>query len=366
VKNLATALRPIVNIDMWDSQQISGFQRLLLDWYARRRRKLPWRSRPEPYRIWVSEIMLQQTQVQTVLPYYERFMERFPDIQTLAKSTEEEVLALWAGLGYYSRARNLLRAARKIVKENGGNFPDAFAEILELPGVGRYTAGAISSIAFNQPYPVVDGNVKRVVSRLHGIRHTVPESFYWKQAEAWVPEGSASNFNQAVMELGALVCTASAPLCLLCPVHSLCEARRLGIQDTIPPARAARPAESISFVMLALEREGRILLVRQRGGSFIPGKWGLPTNEIRNHASPAQAASDLAQSIASFRFPLAEKRVVRHSITHRKIFIYVFYGRIPRLARARAPDSRWVSRPALDRFLTSSAFKKALSSALSE
>ncbi len=231
---------------------------------------------------------------------------------------------------------------------------------------GRYTAGAISSIAFNQPYPVVDGNVKRVVSRLHGIRHTVPESFYWKQAEAWVPEGSASNFNQAVMELGALVCTASAPLCLLCPVHSLCEARRLGIQDTIPPARAARPAESISFVMLALEREGRILLVRQRGGSFIPGKWGLPTNEIRNHASPAQAASDLAQSIASFRFPLAEKCVVRHSITHRKIFIYVFYGRIPRLARARAPDSRWVSRPALDRFLTSSAFKKALSSALSE
>ena len=321
---------------MWDSQQISGFQRLLLDWYARRRRKLPWRSRPEPYRIWVSEIMLQQTRVQTVLPYYERFMERFPDIRTLAKSTEEEVLALWAGLGYYSRARNLLRAARKIVKENGGNFPDAFAEILELPGVGRYTAGAISSIAFNQPYPVVDGNVKRVVSRLHGIRHTVPESFYWKQAEAWVPEGSASNFNQAVMELGALVCTASAPLCLLCPV------------------------------MLALEREGRILLVRQRGGSFIPGKWGLPTNEIRNHASPAQAASELAQSIASFRFPLAEKRVVRHSITHRKIFIYVFYGRIPRLARARAPDSRWVSRPALDRFLTSSAFKKALSSALSE
>src|SRR5207247_2333520 len=161
--------------------------------------------------------------------------------------------------------------------------------------------------------------------------------------EAWVPEGSASNFNQAVMELGALVCTASAPLCLLCPVHSLCEARRLGIQDRLPPARAARPAESISFVMLALEREGRILLVRQRGGSFIPGKWGLPTHEIRNHASPAQ----FAQTIAPFRFPLTEKRVVRHSITHRKIFIYVFYGRIPRSARARPPDSRWVSRSAL-------------------
>src|SRR5205823_1668593 len=162
--------------------------------------------------------------------------------------------------------------------------------------------GAISSIAFNRPYPVVDGNVRRVLSRLHGIRHTVPESFYWKQAEAWVPEGSASNFNQAVMELGALVCTASAPLCLLCPVHSLCEARRLGIQDRIPPARAARPAESVSFVMLVLEREERILLVRQRGESFIPGKWGLPTHEIRNHASPAQTGAKFAQTIAPFHF----------------------------------------------------------------
>jgi A/G-specific adenine glycosylase len=350
---------------MWNRKQILKFQGALLGWYSRHRRELPWRSRPEPYRIWVSEIMLQQTQVQTVLPYYERFIERFPSIEALAKSTEEEVLALWAGLGYYSRARNLLRAARKIVEENGGNFPDAFAELLQLPGVGRYTAGAISSIAFNQPYPVVDGNVKRVLSRLHGIRHTVPESLYWKEAQAWVPEGSASNFNQAVMELGALVCTASAPLCLLCPVHSFCEARRLGIQDRIPAPRAARPVESISFVMLALEREGRVLLVRQRGGSLIPGKWALPTREIRNHASPAQAVAELTQSIATLRFPLTEKSIVRHSITHRKIFIHVFYGRIPRAARARAPDSRWVSRPAVDRFLTSSAFKKALHSAFS-
>jgi A/G-specific adenine glycosylase len=199
---------------MWDWEKTRNFQERLLHWYGRHKRELPWRSNPAPYRVWVSEIMLQQTQAKTVLPYYDRFFKRFPDIQSLARASEQEVLALWAGLGYYGRARNLHRAARQIVDDHGGVFPDKLEEILMLPGIGRYTAGAICSIAFNRPLPIVDGNVRRVIRRLHGIGRRIPESHFWNQASAWVPEGKTSAFNQAVMELGALVCLPHRPLCL--------------------------------------------------------------------------------------------------------------------------------------------------------
>src|SRR5438132_2793331 len=215
---------------IWDPVRTAKFQDALLAWYSEHQRALPWRSRPDPYRVWVSEIMLQQTQVQTVLRYFDRFVRRFPDARALAAASEEEVVSLWAGLGYYGRARNLRRAAIEIVRRHGGRFPSRFDEILRLPGVGRYTAGAIASIAFNLPEPIVDGNVRRVVSRLHALERGAPERFFWEQARAWTPAGRAAEFNQAVMELGALVYVPSSPLCLLCPVAAPSEARRRGIE----------------------------------------------------------------------------------------------------------------------------------------
>jgi len=200
---------------IWRREKTRKFQERILSWHRRHGRSLPWRRRPTPYRVWVSEAMLQQTQVQTVLPYYRRFLRRFPGIKALAAASEAEVTALWAGLGYYSRARNLHRAAGKIVAEHRGKFPDSKDSLLELPGVGRYIAGAVLSIVYGKAEPVVDGNVRRVIGRLHGLPDKAPDSFYWRQAAAWIPAGKASDFNQAVMELGALVCTPAKPLCRL-------------------------------------------------------------------------------------------------------------------------------------------------------
>src|SRR5437867_3203528 len=238
---------------MRTSEKTRKLRQLLLEWYALHKPDLPWRARREPYEIWISEIMLQQTRVQTVLPYYERFLRRFPTVRALAEAKEPEVISLWAGLGYYSRARNLHRAAKLIGERYQWNFPEKLAEIIELPGVGRYTAGAIASIAFNEPVPIVDGNVRRVISRLHGTESRPPEAYFWKTAKEWIPDGRAAEFNQAVMELGAVVCTPATPLCLKCPVRSLCEARKRGIQDKIPVRRAIPEARAVRLVMLVVE-----------------------------------------------------------------------------------------------------------------
>ncbi|PYV07477.1 MAG: A/G-specific adenine glycosylase [Acidobacteria bacterium] len=347
---------------IWDPVRIAKFQDALLAWYSEHQRALPWRSRPDPYRVWVSEIMLQQTQVQTVLRYFDRFVRRFPDARALAAASEEEVVSLWAGLGYYGRARNLRRAAIEIVRRHGGRFPSRFDEILRLPGVGRYTAGAIASIAFNLPEPIVDGNVRRVVSRLHALERGAPERFFWEQARAWTPAGRAAEFNQAVMELGALVCVPSSPLCLLCPVAAPCEARRTGIEARIPPPRRARAAEEVRLVMLVMEHEEEILLVREREADYIPGRWGLPTRALARGESPARAARALARSFSPEPGALEERGTVRHGVTFRRIAIQVFRGRLARRPRARGGDdgARWTPRAALDALVTSSAFRKAI------
>lgn len=333
----------------------------LIRWYRRHRRPLPWRDNPTPYRVWISEIMLQQTQARTVIPYFMRFLERFPDVNALAAAPEREVVELWAGLGYYTRARNLHRAA-KLIHEKHGEFPRDLKAILELPGIGRYTAGAICSLAFNQVQPVVDGNVRRVITRLEGMESGKNDSFFWNRMSEWIPARHPAEFNQAMMELGATVCLPSKPLCSLCPVEEACKARRLGIQDTIPAVRTKHAVQQIQVVILILEAGGKILLTSIRKVAFIPGEWGLPCSRIRSGESGKEAAEKLCCSILGRSLPVKPYVRISHSITHYRIKAHGFFWRGDLgSAELRKGDAfRWADRAGCGRLLTSSLFRKTL------
>jgi A/G-specific adenine glycosylase len=333
----------------------------LLRWYRRCRRPLPWRDNPTPYRVWISEIMLQQTQAKTVIPYYNRFLKRFPDLESLARAPEHDVLELWSGLGYYSRARNLHRAAM-LLMEKRGEFPRDFAEILALPGVGRYTAGAICSLAFNQVQPVVDGNVRRVIARMEGLREGAAEGFFWDRMSAWISEKHPSDFNQAMMELGAMVCVPSHPLCSQCPVGQFCEARRLGIQDEIPAARTRRAAQQTQMVILILEKRRRLLLTSLQKPAIVPGEWGLPCSQVSHEESAKEAAEALCRRIFGRVLALMPCAGFSHSITHHRIKAYGFLcsGSPQTLRLKRTKGFRWADFPECGRLLTSSLFHKAL------
>jgi A/G-specific adenine glycosylase len=304
--------------------------------------------------------MLQQTRVHTVLPYYDRFLRRFPDVETLAAASENEVLELWAGLGYYRRARHLHAAARKIVAESGGRFPRTFEGILQLPGVGCYTAGAIHSIAFDQPQPVVDGNVIRVISRLNAISKA-PAGYFWSQAALWLDREAPADFNQAMMELGALVCLPVRPRCAECPLKSLC---RTGRRGPAPPLRKrpGRAQESVELVMLILECGGNVVLEKLPEAGFIPGAWGLPVRTLRLGSRPLAQARSLARCIFGAAPPLRASRSVRHAITHRSILAHLYRATLaaPPNRLLDANQFAWFPRADLNRLLTSSLFRKGL------
>ncbi|MBI4376222.1 MAG: A/G-specific adenine glycosylase [Elusimicrobia bacterium] len=317
----------------------------LLDWYRRSRRELPWRKSVSPYRTWVSEIMLQQTTVATVLPYYERFLERFPDIASLAQAPQEDVLRLWAGLGYYSRARNLQEAARRVLEEHGGKLPDDYEGLIALPGIGRYTAGAILSIAFGKPYPVLDGNVARVLSRFYGLRGNVKAEpllgGLWDRARALLPESAPGDWNQALMELGATICAPESPRCAACPLESSCQARAQDAQDVIPETGSRRPFKDLKWTCLWIEKEDRVLLWRRCDSErFLKGHWGLPE---KRHMR--------AQS-------LDKLKSVTHTITHHRISVDVFRARPP---QSLPEQARWVRRGKLEDYLVSSLWLKCVS-----
>ena len=226
--------------DRKSPRDLSRLRARLIQWYRRNRRQLPWRRARDPYRVWVSEVMLQQTTVRAVLPYYERFLGRFPTLAKLAAAREEDVLALWSGLGYYHRARNLLRGARYLVAQHAGAFPKSLEAALGVPGVGLYTASAVLSIAWNQPLPVVDANVRRVLARLFALRgpRWRKDGPYYNLAEELLDRDAPGDFNQALMELGALVCTARGPACAACPLEADCEGRARGLVDLLPESRS--------------------------------------------------------------------------------------------------------------------------------
>jgi A/G-specific adenine glycosylase len=299
------------------------FRRLLLGWYAQAQRKLPWRGATDPYHILVSEIMLQQTRVAVVEERYTKFIAQFPSAERLARAKEATVLAAWSGLGYYRRARALHGAAKEIVRR--GSFPASSPELMELPGVGRYTASAVASIAFGEPVAVVDGNVKRVIDRLVN-RKTTPagpkaETQYWEIAGQLLDGQSPGDFNQAMMELGALVCLPGQPLCHACPVANLCSARG-------PTEKAERPARRKAELHYALARKNGSILLRQRNqqSSLMPGMWELPELE---------AASSDSKS------PLLK---LRHSITTTDYTVFVHAGK-----KRKNQGDRWIALRSVDR-----------------
>jgi A/G-specific adenine glycosylase len=319
----------------------------LLRWYRRNKRDLPWRRTPDAYAVWVSEIMLQQTQVATVLPYYARFLERFPTVASLAEANEEEVLALWSGLGYYRRARSLRAGARKVVDEHGGNVPRDRAELLSLPGVGRYTAGAIASIAFDREEPILDGNVRRVLARvlaLHGARigFAREERLLWDAAAGLVRGARPGDLNQALMELGAIVCTPVEPRCSGCPARRLCRARAEGRPESYPAARARRQAQNVRVAVAWLRRGERIVLERPIRGNPLRGSWDLPAIEVE---AGAEAADALRAKLAAAGLEVAvgpARTVARHGIMHRKLTLEVAECRLRRGRVAGRPDLRWI------------------------
>jgi A/G-specific adenine glycosylase len=272
-------------------QQLSvRFAPALLGWYESDGRKdLPWQRDPTPYRVWVSEIMLQQTQVGTVAGYFLRFMARFPDVRSLAAAKLDEVLHLWSGLGYYARARNLHRAAQVIVQRHGGEFPRSLEEVMALPGIGRSTAGAVLSLSRGERHAILDGNVKRVLARYFGVAghpgDAAVERRLWRLAEACTPATRCAEYTQAIMDLGATVCTRARPACLLCPVVADCVARAENLQDKLPsPRPRARRPQREAWLVVAMRGEHKVLLERRPPSGIWGGLWGLPEFPTRSHA----------------------------------------------------------------------------------
>jgi A/G-specific adenine glycosylase len=266
------------------------FAPLLLAWFdTGGRRDLPWQRDPTPYRVWVSEIMLQQTQVATVIPYYAAFMQRFPDVRALAAAPLDEVLHRWAGLGYYARARHLQRAARAIVARHRGEFPATIEQVMQLPGIGRSTAGAILALSRGERHPILDGNVKRVLTRYFGVEgypgQRSVERRLWLLAEACTPRSRVAEYTQAIMDLGATVCSRARPACLLCPVHAACTARAENLQHRLPAPRprVTRPTRD-GWLVVAMRGGHKVLLERRPPSGVWGGLWALPECPTRAHA----------------------------------------------------------------------------------
>jgi A/G-specific adenine glycosylase len=304
-------------------------RRKLLRWFARHRRDLPWRRDRDPYRIWVSEVMLQQTQVATVIPYFERFLTALPTLLDLAAADEQDVLRLWEGLGYYRRARSLHQAARQIVAEHGGQFPNDPTLAARLPGMGRYTVGAVLSQAFDRRLPILEANSQRVLSRLFGLRDDPSRGparrRLWALAEALLPARQAGDFNQALMELGALICTPAAPRCGECPLKDDCEARRLELQDAMPARRARAEPVDVEEAGVVVRRRGRVLLVQRPAEGRWAGLWEFPHGSLEAGETHEDAAARLAAQLTGLRVDLGpELLTLRHSVTHHRITLICF------------------------------------------
>jgi A/G-specific adenine glycosylase len=341
------------------------FARELLDWYDRNRRDLPWRRNPDPYAVWVSEMMLQQTQVATVIPYWTRWMERFPTVRELAAAPLDDVLKQWQGLGYYARARNLHRAAQVIMEKHGGVFPTRYDEVLALPGIGRYTAGAVCSIALGLDTPIVDANVIRVLCRIFGLRGdpksaSVQERL-WELAADLIPSGRASAFNQGMMELGALVCQAK-PRCAACPVNDVCAAYASGKPESLPEF-APKPVFTLQTDVSAIVRhpsgDGRLLLVRRPEGGLWGGLHEFPRVTRTDDETNGAAAERAARETAGVDVRAAETVLgtVRHGVTTRKITLVGVACELKNetpLTPAAGWAAFWVPLAEIDRYALSS------------
>ena len=336
---------------------IKTLQKQLLNWYEEEKREMPWRNDREPYRILVSEFMLQQTQVKIVIPYFERWMKSFPTLKKLAQARETTVLKHWEGLGYYSRARNLRKAAQKIQREYSGKVPDSMSEMLKLPGVGRYTAGAVLSIAFGQKVPVLDGNVKRVLSRLFLLKENgsnrKSENILWETMENLLPEKGVGDFNQAFMELGATVCLPKNPLCRLCPLKRICMAKKSEKQDLYPPRKQPSPSTKIEVSAGVILYRNKIFIQKRKVGGLMGGLWEFPGGKFEPGESPEQCLRREIKEELGVTLHIDEKiMVVKHSYTRFRVTLHVFYCRVHsgRLLPIQCEEWKWVKMEELETY----------------
>ncbi len=333
------------------------FQRKLSTWYRKNSRKdLPWRRTRDPYAIWVSEAMLQQTQVEQVIPYYERFLKKFPTVSALGRAPLEKVFDAWSGLGYYSRARNLHAAAQRIVEEHGGSLPKEVDQLMKLPGIGRYTAGAIASIAYDRPAPILDGNVIRVITRHFGIqqnpRQPEVQNRLWKLSAQLVPQESPGDFNQALMELGALLCTPRQPRCADCPIREGCVARKRGWQERLPLRSPPIQRKKLHYLCGILERNGAVLLARRPFRGLLPGLWEFPGGQKRpGEKEPDGLARCLKERLGMEATPHKMVARLKQTLTHRQLEIRAFrcpWKRQPLRLKGYL-ETRWVPKVDLGR-----------------
>jgi A/G-specific adenine glycosylase len=336
----------------------------LSDWYKKNHRTLPWRANTDPYRIWISEVMLQQTQVATVIPYFERFLAAFPTLRALATAPTDQVLTLWSGLGYYSRARNLQKGAQFIVEQYGGNFPKTREQILEVPGVGPYTAGAILSIAFDLPEAIVDGNVQRVLTRVFAWQKPLEEKatkdWLWQEAKLWVEcSDSPRVLNQAIMELGATVCRKDQPQCTRCPLATTCQGFRSGQPNQYPLRKPRRKPVDLWWSALVAVHRGKVLLQQHPQGDWWEGLWSLPYRPGDSAAAAEQALKSVCDPAAA-TVQLGE---IRHTVTHHRLHVLPTVWQ----PKKKPPlEGRWVDLAQTDSMALSSLARKILLSATNQ
>lgn len=335
---------------------ISDLQRSLLQWYHQQGRTLPWRGESDPYKIWVSEIMLQQTQVKTVIPYYHRWLAQFPTLEALAKADQQQVLKAWEGLGYYARGRNLHKAAQRILKDYRGIFPQQLDQVLKLPGIGRTTAGGILSAAFNQPVSILDGNVKRVLARLTALSvspgKVMPQ--LWQLSDQLLDLDHPRDFNQAIMDLGATICTPKNPACLLCPWQKHCQAYDQGIQNELPIREMTSPLPHKNIgVAVIWNEQGQILIDRRLEGGLLGGLWEFPGGKIEAGETYEDCIRREIQEELGIDIEVCDRLItVDHAYTHFRITLNVYHCRYvegePQPIECQ--EIRWVTLDEIDQF----------------
>ncbi len=331
--------------------------RRLLAWYDREQRRLPWRGHPDAYAVWVSEIMLQQTRVETVIPYFERWLQRFPTIQSLANASQQEVLSLWEGLGYYSRARNLHKAAQVVAVDLGGQLPHERAELQKLPGIGAYTAGAIASIAFGRDEAALDGNIRRVLARVFAVRtparSPAGEKELWDLARRCLPPGRAGDYNQALMDLGSALCTPRSPQCLLCPLSEICAGRQLGLQETLPVLAPRPKIPHLTVAAAVVRREGTVLIAQRAQTDLLGGMWEFPGGTLEDGETLEQALlREIHEELNTVVLIERPFGTYNHAYTHFSVTLHAFLCRLtgPEPQAIEASQLRWVSPEALAGF----------------
>lgn len=344
-------------VDEMTSKEIRLFRRNLLTWFATHRRQLPWRETEDPYCIWVSEVMLQQTQVRKVLEYYRKFIDRFPNVESLAEAPLQDLLKTWEGLGYYARARNLHKAAQAVVRDLEGEIPADYATFRKLPGVGAYIAAAVQSIAFGGPYAVVDGNVKRVLARLflieRPINQSASEKIFQQKADLLLDHSAPGSFNQAMMELGATVCRPKSPTCIVCPVNVGCRAFQTARQEEFPVRNKPKPLPEYHLVAGVVHKKDAVLITQRKPDGLLGGLWEFPAGKVQVQETPELACvRTIREETNLIVEPIEYLTRVKHAYTHFKIVMDVFHCHYQsgEVALNEAVDYRWITVGQIDQF----------------